>query len=104
MKPETRSLGFLTPYVSEELFHAAGFTPVFIFHTSDDRGRARAHLPGFTCWVAGSALEQALAGELDDLAGVALAQTCDTMQGLADLWRRNVPHISLFHFGMLHDA
>ncbi len=93
-------LGFLTAYVPEELFHAAGFTPVFIFHTPDDQGYARAHLPGFTCWVAGSALDQALAGELDGLAGIALAQTCDTVQGLTDIWRRNVPHIPLFHFGM----
>ena len=93
-------LGFLTAYVPEELFHAAGFTPVFIFHTSDDHGYARTHLPGFACWVAASALDQALAGELDGLAGMAFAQTCDTMQGLTDLWRRNVHDIPLFHFGM----
>jgi benzoyl-CoA reductase/2-hydroxyglutaryl-CoA dehydratase subunit BcrC/BadD/HgdB len=86
--------------VPEELFHAAGFTPVFVFPAAEDRGLARAHLPGFTCWVAGSALDQALAGELEDLAGMALAQTCDTMQGLTDLWQRNVPHIPLFHFAM----
>ncbi len=84
----------------EELFHAAGFTPVFLFHSAQDRGQARRHLPGFTCWVASSALDQALAGELDGLAGVAFAETCDTIQGLTDLWRRNVPHIPVFHFGM----
>ncbi len=104
MQPSTRNrrpaLGFLTAYVPEELFHAAGFAPMFLFHTSEDHGRARAHLPGFTCWIAGSALDQALAGELDDLAGMALAYACDTTQGLTDLWRRNVPHIPLFHFGM----
>jgi benzoyl-CoA reductase subunit C len=94
------TFGFLTAYVPEELLHAAGFTPVFIFHTPDDEGHARAHLPGFTCWIAGSALDQALAGRLDGLAGMALAQTCDTMQGLTDIWRRNVAHIPLFHFGM----
>jgi len=103
-KSEIRSLqsplGFLTAYVPEALFHAAGFTPMFIFHTPDDRGHARAHLPGFTCWVTGSALDQALAGKLDGLAGMALAQTCDTVQGMTDLWRRNVPDIPLFHFGM----
>jgi benzoyl-CoA reductase/2-hydroxyglutaryl-CoA dehydratase subunit BcrC/BadD/HgdB len=93
-------LGFLGAYAPEELFHAAGFTPVFIFHTPDDEGHARAHLPGFTCWVAGSALDQALTGRLDGLTGVALAQTCDTMQGLTDTWRRNVAHIPLLHFGM----
>jgi benzoyl-CoA reductase/2-hydroxyglutaryl-CoA dehydratase subunit BcrC/BadD/HgdB len=101
MRPDDRPcIGFLTAYVPEELFHAAGFTPAFIFHAPDDRGHARTHLPGFTCWVAGSALDQALAGELDNLTGMALAQTCDTMQGFTDLWRRNVPHIPLFHFGM----
>jgi benzoyl-CoA reductase subunit C len=93
-------LGFLTAYVPEEIFHAVGFTPVFIFHNADDRGHARAHLPAFTCWVVGSALDQALAGRLDHLAGMALAKTCDTTQGLADLWPPNVPHIPFFHFGM----
>jgi benzoyl-CoA reductase/2-hydroxyglutaryl-CoA dehydratase subunit BcrC/BadD/HgdB len=90
----------LSAYVPEELFHAAGFAPTFVFSTPDDRGHARAHLPGFTCWVVGSALDQALAGGLDDLAGMALSKTCDTTQGLVDLWVRNVPHIPLFHFGM----
>jgi benzoyl-CoA reductase/2-hydroxyglutaryl-CoA dehydratase subunit BcrC/BadD/HgdB len=101
LRPEDRPrIGFLTAYVPEELFHAAGFTPVFVFPTPEDRGLARAHLPGFTCWVAGSALDQALSGELDDLAGMALSQTCDTMQGLTDLWQRDVLSIPLFHFAM----
>jgi benzoyl-CoA reductase subunit C len=93
-------LGFVTAYIPEELFHAAGFTPLFIFPTSYDRGFARAHLPSFTCWIVGSALDQALAGELDGLAGMALAKTCDTTQGLADLWSWTVPGIPCLHFGM----
>lgn len=93
-------IGFLTAYVPQELFHAAGFDPVFIFPTPEDRGYARAHLPGFTCWIAGSAFDQALAGDLDNLSGMALAKTCDTVQGLTDLWQRNLPHIPLLHFGM----
>ena len=94
------TFGFLSAYVPEELFHAAGFTPVFVFHKPDDAGHGRTHLPGFTCWIAGSALDQALVGKLDGLSGLALAQTCDTMQGLTDVWRRNVTRIPLLHFGM----
>ena len=93
-------LGFVTAYIPEELFHAAGFTPLFIFPTSQDRGFARAHLPSFTCWVVGSVLDQALAGELDGLVAMALAKTCDTTQGLADLWPWNIPGIPCLHFGM----
>jgi benzoyl-CoA reductase/2-hydroxyglutaryl-CoA dehydratase subunit BcrC/BadD/HgdB len=93
-------LGFITAYIPEELFHAAGFTPLFIFPASQDRGFSRAHLPSFTCWIVGSALDQALAGELDGLAAMALAKTCDTTQGLADLWPWNVQDIPCLHFGM----
>jgi benzoyl-CoA reductase/2-hydroxyglutaryl-CoA dehydratase subunit BcrC/BadD/HgdB len=93
-------LGFITAYIPEELFHAAGFTPLFVFPTSQDRGFARAHLPSFTCWIVGSMLDQALAGDLDGLAALALAKTCDTTQGLADLWPWNVPGIPCLHFGM----
>lgn len=84
----------------EELFHAAGFSPVFVFHTPEDCSRARACLPDFTCWIAVSAFDQALGGRLDGLAGMALAQTCDALQGLADLWPRHVPRIPFFHIGM----
>jgi benzoyl-CoA reductase subunit C len=95
-----RALGFLTAYAPEELFHAAGLNPVFVFHTPEDQGRARAHLPSFVCWVVASALDQALAGQLDGLAGFALGKSCDATQGLADLWLRCAPDIPLFHFGM----
>ncbi len=93
-------IGFLTAYVPEELLHAAGFDPVFIFPRPEEGGKGRVHLPGFVCWIVTSALDQALGGELDRLAGLVLAKTCDATQGLADLWRRDVPHIPLFHFGM----
>ncbi len=93
-------IGFLTAYAPEELFHAAGFTPLFIFPASGDQGRARAHLPSFVCWVVTSALDQALCGRLDHLAGIVVSKTCDATQGLADVWPQSVPHIPLFHFGM----
>jgi benzoyl-CoA reductase/2-hydroxyglutaryl-CoA dehydratase subunit BcrC/BadD/HgdB len=93
-------VGFLTAYVPEELFHAAGLTPVFLLPSSRDYSRARAHLPSFTCWIVASALDQAMAGDLDHLVGIVIAKTCDTTQGLADLWQPHVPHIPLYHFGM----
>jgi len=98
--PDHRPLGFLGAYVPEELFHAAGFTPIFLFHGREDHSHAQAHLPGFTCWVTRSALDQALAGELSALAGVAFAHTCDAMQALADLWRRAVPELPVFYVAM----
>jgi len=98
--PDHRPLGFMNAYVPEELFHAAGFTPVLLLHGRQGRGLAQRHLPGFTCWVVRSALDRALAGELAGWSGVAFAHTCDALQALAGLWPRAVPGIPLFHIAM----
>ena len=100
--PGYRPLGFMNAYVPEELFHAAGFTPVLLLHRREERGQAKAHLPGFTCWVVRSALDQALAGDLAGLAGVAFAHTCDAVQALADLWPVAVPQLPAFYVAMPH--
>jgi len=98
--PDQRPVGFMNAYVPEELFHAAGYTPVLLLHGRQGRGLAQRHLPGFTCWVVRSALDQALAGEMSGWSGVAFAHTCDALQALADLWPRAVPGIPLFHVAM----
>jgi benzoyl-CoA reductase subunit C len=103
--PGYRPLGVYNAYVPAELFHAAGLTPVYLFHQTGDRGQARAHLPGFACWPGRSLVDQALSGDLDGLAGMAFAQTCDTVQALTDIWRKVMPRAPAYHVGVpLHLA
>jgi len=52
-------------------------------------GASEAHLQSYTCSLARNVLEQALQGRFNFLAGVLFSHTCDTMQGLADIWRLN---------------
>ncbi len=87
------TIGYLCTYVPEELIHAAGFTPIRIMPSTTAPTRADAHLQSYTCCLARSCLDQALAGRLGALAGVVFAHTCDTMQGLADIWRAAFPDI-----------
>lgn len=90
--PNRRAVGYLCSYVPEELIHAAGFTPIRIMPNTAPAMRADAHLQAYTCSMARSCLDQALAGKLDFLDGVVFAHTCDTMQGLSDIWRQSLPH------------
>jgi bzd-type benzoyl-CoA reductase N subunit len=85
--PGRRALGYLCSYVPEEIIHAAGFVPLRIVPGAAASPRADAHLQSYTCSLARGCLERSLTGELDFLAGVAFAHTCDTMQCLADVWR-----------------
>ena len=86
-------IGYLCTYVPEEILHAAGFLPVRIMPGTTPPTRADAHLQSYTCCFARGCLDLALAGKLNDLAGVVFTHTCDTMQGLADIWREVFPHL-----------
>ena len=98
--PAHRPLGIYNAYVPIEVLNAAGMTPVYLFHQADDGGYARAHLPTFTCWPGRSLIDQALAGDLDGLAGIAFGQTCDTVQALVDIWRKAMPAVPVYHVGV----
>lgn len=91
--PSRRAIGYLCTYVPEEIIHAAGFTPIRITPCTAPATRADAHLQSYTCHLARSCLDQALAGKLNFLAGVVFAHTCDTLQGLADIWREAFPDL-----------
>ncbi|MDY7041582.1 MAG: 2-hydroxyacyl-CoA dehydratase family protein, partial [Chloroflexota bacterium] len=84
--PKHRAMGYTCTYVPEEIIHAAGFVPVRVRTTPQVPTHADAHLQSYTCALCRSALDQLLRGELQFLAGMVLAHTCDTMQALADLW------------------
>lgn len=97
--PEARPFGYLNTHVPEEVLHAAGFTPVHVFGQRRAPERGETRLPGFTCWLVRSALDAAMAGELDFLAGMAFAHTCDSAQALADIWRLAAPSVPVLTLG-----
>jgi benzoyl-CoA reductase/2-hydroxyglutaryl-CoA dehydratase subunit BcrC/BadD/HgdB len=68
----------------------------------------QAHLPSNCCHLVKSSLESLLQGDLDFLEGVVFSQTCDSMQGLSDIWahQQRLPiHFNLMvptHLGSEH--
>ena len=96
---DQKTIGFFCPYVPEELLHAAGFFPLRLMGTSIGMSHVQAHLPSNCCHLAKSSLESLLQGELDFLQGVIFSHTCDSMQGLSDIWahQRRLP----IHFDLM---
>lgn len=85
--PKDRApIGFFCPYVPEELIHAAGALPFRLMGTPIKMSHVQAHLPPNCCHLVKSSLESLLQGELDFLKGITFSHTCDSMQGLADIW------------------
>lgn len=84
-----RLMAFFCTYTPEEVLHAAGLVPVRLMGSVRSLTHADAHLQAYCCSLARTDLDMALAGELDYLEGAVFVQTCDTMQRLSDIWRRN---------------
>ena len=79
-------IGFFCPFVPEELIHAAGAFPFRLMGTPTQITHAQAHLPPYCCHLVKSSLESLLQGELHFLKGIVFSHTCDSMQGLSDIW------------------
>ena len=79
-------IGFFCPYVPEELIYAAGALPFRLMGTPVKMSHVQAYLPSNCCHLVKSSLESLLQGELDFLKGIIFSHSCDTMQGLADIW------------------
>lgn len=92
-------IGFFCPYVPEELIHAAGAFPLRLMGTPVKISHAQAHLPPACCHLIKSSFESFLHGELDFLKGVIFCHTCDSMQGLSDIWAHQ-ERLSL-HFNLM---
>jgi benzoyl-CoA reductase/2-hydroxyglutaryl-CoA dehydratase subunit BcrC/BadD/HgdB len=93
------SIGFFCPYVPEELIYAAGGHPFRLMGAPIKISHAQAHLPPYCCHLVKSSLESLLQGELDFLKGIVFSQTCDSMQGLSDIWalQKRIP----LHFNLM---
>jgi len=92
-------IGFFCPYVPEELIHAAGALPFRLMGTPIKMSHVQVHLPSNCCHLVKSSLESLLQGELDFLKGVIFSHSCDSMQGLSDIWAHQgrLP----FHFNLM---
>ncbi len=86
-------LGFFCPHVPEELIHAGGAFAFRLMGTPINMSHVQTHLPPNCCHLVKSSLESLLQGELDFLKGIIFSHTCDTLQGLAEIWalQRRIP-------------
>jgi benzoyl-CoA reductase subunit C len=93
LQKDRAPIGFFCPHVPEELVHASGAFPFRLMDTPIKMSHVQAHLPPNCCHLVKSSLESLLQGELDFLKGIVFSHTCDTMQGLAEIWalQRRIP-------------
>ncbi|MHC1585194.1 MAG: 2-hydroxyacyl-CoA dehydratase subunit D [Candidatus Syntropharchaeia archaeon] len=83
---ERKVIGWICPYVPEEIIHAAGMLPFRITGDSSEIVRADGYLYPNICSYNRAALELALKGGYDFLDGVVTGNICDHIRRLYDVW------------------
>jgi benzoyl-CoA reductase/2-hydroxyglutaryl-CoA dehydratase subunit BcrC/BadD/HgdB len=90
------TVGYACSYVPVEIVMAAGFTPQRVMPIGRC-AEADGYIHPNTCFYVKSLLADALSGAFADMSAVILANSCDGMRKLFDLWEAYVKHpVALF--------
>jgi len=91
-------VGFFSNYVPEEWLYACDLIPTRLLGLQEHRCGDGSSLPGFYCSYVRdvyASIEQGLLGYLD---AVVLPNTCDSLQGVRDVWAVGVPDTRMYPF------
>jgi benzoyl-CoA reductase/2-hydroxyglutaryl-CoA dehydratase subunit BcrC/BadD/HgdB len=85
-------VAFFCAYAPIQLIHAAGFIPYRILPVGPAPDAAGAIIHDNMCPHVKRVLDRALAGDLPDLAGTVVVNSCDAMRRLNDAWQNARPN------------
>lgn len=86
-------IGYRCLYIPEEVIWAAGGLPHPLYGTPEPVVKADAYFQTCSCELVRNLFDHALSGDLDFLDGLAVANTCDVVRRLFDMWEHHRSHI-----------
>jgi benzoyl-CoA reductase subunit C len=89
-------VGYRCLYVPEEIIHAADMLPYPIYGTPDPIGLADSYFQSCTCEFIRNIFDHALDGKLDFVDELVLANTCDVVRRLYDMWDTYIPSSDVY--------
>lgn len=92
----TQAVGFACSYVPEEIIMAAGLVPRRLIPESRPQ-EADAHIYPNTCFYVKSLLAAALDGGAAEADAFVIANSCDGMRKLYDIWQHYVPGVPAYY-------
>ncbi|MFH1982606.1 MAG: 2-hydroxyacyl-CoA dehydratase family protein [Pseudomonadota bacterium] len=99
-------IGFTCAYTPLPIIEAAGFAPYRILPMGDAPDQAGQLLHDNMCPHVKRVIDRAMSGDLAELRGMVIVNSCDAMRRLADAWRRVRPDVPVIFLDLpaTHDA
>lgn len=90
-------IGVMPYFCPEELVYAAGMLPLGLWGAQMQASESKRYFPAFICSILHTTLEMGLKGELNDLSGIMIPISCDSLKGMGANWQYGVKTVPVIN-------
>lgn len=92
-----KAIGVMPYFCPEELVYAAGMFPMGLWGAEMQANESKRYFPAFICSILHTTLELGLKGELNDLSGIMIPISCDSLKGMGANWQYGVKTVPVIN-------
>ena len=90
-------IGVMPYFCPEELVYAAGMAPFGLWGAEMQANESKRYFPAFICSILHTTLEMGLKGELNELSGIMIPISCDSLKGMGANWQYGVKTVPVIN-------
>jgi len=90
-------IGVMPYFCPEELVYAAGMAPFGLWGAEMQANESKRYFPAFICSILHTTLEMGLQGQLNDLSGIMIPISCDSLKGMGANWQYGVKTVPVIN-------
>ena len=92
-----KAVGVMPYFCPEELVYAAGMMPFGLWGAEMQANESKRYFPAFICSILHTTLEMGLQGKLNDLSGIMIPISCDSLKGMGANWQYGVKTVPVIN-------
>ncbi len=90
-------IGVMPYFCPEELVYAAGMMPFGLWGAEMQANESKRYFPAFICSILHTTLEMGLKGQLNELSGIMIPISCDSLKGMGANWQYGVKTVPVIN-------
>lgn len=90
-------IGVMPYFCAEELVYAAGMLPFGLWGAQMQASESKRYFPAFICSILHTTLEMGLKGQLNELSGIMIPISCDSLKGMGANWQYGVKTVPVIN-------
>ncbi|MCQ2406120.1 MAG: 2-hydroxyacyl-CoA dehydratase family protein [Oscillospiraceae bacterium] len=90
-------IGIMPYFCPEELVYASGMVPLGLWGADMQANESKRYYPAFICSILHTVLEMGIKGKLNDLSGIMIPASCDSLKSMGANWQYGVKTVPVIN-------